>query len=96
MLQEIFDNGQLNVEISNVVASKEEIEKLKACITQGIGNTNAAPLVRLNGMDQKSIRYTVKFAVRGPAHFNLSSVQDWLYSVGLVGWNIESQAGPKE
>lgn len=77
MQHEIFDNGQLNVEITNVKASDEEIEKLKACIAKGT-------------------RYTVKFSVRGPTYFDLSNVQEWLYSVGLVGWQIEAKSGPKE
>lgn len=37
MQHEIFDNGQLNVEITNVKASDEEIEKLKACIAKASG-----------------------------------------------------------
>lgn len=96
MQHEIFDNGQLNVEITNVKASDEEIEKLKACIAKGIGSKNAAPVVQLEGMSAKGTRYTVKFSVRGPTYFDLSNVQEWLYSVGLVGWQIEAKSGPKE
>lgn len=96
MQHEIYDRGQLNVKISNVRASDEEIERLKTAIASGIGSTNALPVVKFEGADRKGSRYTITFAVRGPRAFSLSTVQEWLYAVPLVGWDIAATAGPKE
>lgn len=96
MHHEIYENGQLNIEIHNIRATDDEIEKLKEVITNGIGHQNIPPVVTPEGMDQKGGRYRINFAIRGPRHFELETVQQWLYSVGLVGWNIDAKAGPKQ
>lgn len=96
MHHEIYEDGQLNVDISNVRATEEEIEKLKEAIIRGIGPRNMPPVVTLKGEDKRGNFYRVNFAIRGPMRFDLETVGKWLHSAFLVGWRIEAQAGPKQ
>ena len=93
---EIHENGQLNVEISRLCATKQEIEALQSVLVKQLGPHNQPPIVTLDRMDQKSDWYTVKFALRGLTFLKLDTVREWLHSAGLVGWNIDAQSGPKQ
>ena len=83
-------NAQLEVEISNLRATSEELEQLKSCITNGMGNNGTPPVSLLDGEDSKCSRYIVTFRVLNPRNFNTSTVQAWLYAAKLVGWSLEA------
>lgn len=90
MNNELDENAQLDVEISNVRATDEELEKLKDLIFTGLGNNATSLKVTVVSNDAKGCRYELTFRVLNPRHFKPSTVQDWLYSVALVGWNINT------
>lgn len=90
MNNELDKHDQLDVEISNLRATEEELEKLKNLIVTGLGK-NATPLkIMAVSNDVKGSRYQVTFRVLDPKHFNISTVQDWLYEATLVGWAINA------
>ncbi len=90
MKNELDEHAQLDVEITNLRATNEELEKLKHLIVAGLGK-NATPLkITAVSNDAKGSRYEVTFRVFNPRHFNLSTVQDWLYAVALVGWSLNA------
>ena len=95
MQNEIRENGQLNIVITNVTASNEQIDQLKEHIATGIGAANNPATIKLSRSSPKGNAYTVTFSVRGPRHFDISSVGDWLHSIGVVGWDIEAQHGER-
>lgn len=84
------EHAQLDVEISNLRATDEELGKLKALIVTGLGNNATSLKVTAISNDIKGSRYELTFRVLNPRHFKLSTVQDWLYAAGLVGWNLNA------
>jgi len=90
MNNELDEHAQLDVEITNLRATDEELEKLKYIIVTGLGK-NATPLkITAVSNDAKGSRYEVTFRVLNPRHFNLSIVQDWLHAATLVGWSLNA------
>lgn len=90
MNNELDEHAQLDVEISNLRATDEELEKLKCLIVTGLGK-NATPLkITAASHDSKGSRYEITFRVLNPRNFNPSTVQDWLHAVALVGWSLNA------
>ena len=90
MNNELDEHAQLDVAISNLRATDEELKKLKDLISTGLG-INATPLrITAVSNDAKDSRYEVTFRVLEPKHFNLSTVQDWLYAATLVDWSLNA------
>lgn len=90
MNNELDAHAQLDVEISNLRATDEELEKLKDLIVTGLGNNATSLKVTAVSNDAKGSRYELTFRVLNPRHFKLSTVQDWLYAATLVGWNLNA------
>lgn len=84
------EHAQLDVEISNLRATDEELENLKALIVKCLGNNATSLKVTAISNDTKVIRYELTFRVLNPRHFKLPTVQDWLYAAGLFGWNLNA------
>lgn len=90
MNNELDEHAQLEVEISNLRATDEELERLRHLIVTGLGK-NATPLkIAAVSNDAKGSRYEVTFRVLNPRHFNLSTVKDWLHAATLVGWSVNA------
>lgn len=90
MNNEIDENTQLDVEISNLRATDEELKKLKNLISTGLGKNSTPLRITVISNDAKGNRYEITFRVLNPKHFKISTVQDWLYAATLVGWNLNA------
>ena len=94
MSMEVHEIGQLNVVIDNVIATDEEVMKLRAGLLKEFSKIKDLN-VALEGMARKGRRHLVRFSIPGPLHFDDRRLMDVLYAVPLVGWSIEYDAGPK-
>lgn len=90
MNNELDEHAQLNVEISNLRATDEELEKLKHLIVTGLGKNATPPKITAVSNDAKGICYELTFRVLNPKNFEQSTVQNWLYAVTLVGWTLKA------
>jgi hypothetical protein len=87
---ELDEHAQLDVEISNLRATDEELEKLKHLIVTGLGKNATPPKITAVSNDAQGSRYELTFRVLNPKHFELSIVQNWLYISALVGWSLNA------
>ncbi|OIQ65612.1 hypothetical protein GALL_528270 [mine drainage metagenome] len=90
MQNELDENANLNVEISNLSASPEELERVMNRISKSLGTSATVPKVTSMSNTKNGSRYTVEFVVLKPPRFNIDSVKDWLHSENLVGWRIDA------
>lgn len=81
-------NEKLDVNISHLYATDEQLEKLENLIVEGLGSNGTPPNITFVGMDEKGARYEVKFKVFNIKNFKLDIVKNWLHSATLVGWNM--------
>lgn len=81
---------QLDVEITNLSATGEEIEKFKNLIVTRLGSNVSVLKIKAVSNDVKGSIYEVSFRVIDPRLYNDSMVQDWLYEAGLVRWCLDS------
>ncbi|MFE8072597.1 hypothetical protein QQM79_16175 [Marinobacteraceae bacterium S3BR75-40.1] len=90
MNNEIDENAKLDVEISNLRATEDEVEKLKAMITEKFDRKITNPAITLDRVDSKGAPvYEVNFKVLDPKNFKIETIQEFLYSLSLVGWRVE-------
>ncbi len=90
MHNDLDANAQLEVEISNLVASEAEFEKAQSLIQSGLG-ANMSPIT-INSLSnfRGSLRYGMTFRVFDPRGFRKEKVQEWLHEAGLVGWRLNA------
>ena len=94
MKNNLDKQAQLDVEITNLSATGEEIEKLKNLIVTRLGNNFSTLEIKTVSNDVKGSIYEVSFRVLDPMLYNDSMVQDWLYEAGLVRWCLDSTFVP--
>lgn len=90
MQNAIDENAKFNVEVSNLSASSEEIERFKNLISANLGANATVPRVTSMSNTKNGTRYTVEFVVLRPQRFNIDSVKNWLHSLNLVGWRLDA------
>ena len=88
MNNELDEHAQLDVEISNLRATDEELEELMTLIATEFGNIATPPKITGVSNDANGSRYELTFRVLDRRHYRESTVQDWLYAVPLVGWRL--------
>lgn len=88
MNNKIDEAAQLDVEISNLYATTEEIDKLKKFIAFRYNGNTLPPVVRLVGSDKKGEKYEIFWRIIDPSSFRLEKIQEWLYEANLVGWKL--------
>lgn len=93
MYTEVNDLGQMNVEITNVVANEGELEAPRSGLIRVYGQVEGLKIAQ-DGESKLGRRYTVRFVVPGPMVFQ-DECMDLLHSIGLVRWSINAQASPK-
>ena len=93
MYTEVSELDQLNVQISNVVATSEELDALRSGLSSLYGQVQDLK-VALDGESKQGSRYTIRFVVPGPM-VSADECMERLYSIGLVRWKINSQASAK-
>lgn len=84
------ENAKLDVDISNLLATEEELDKLKELIVKKLGVNTTPPKVTFDRSNVKGDFYEVSFTVLKPKSFNVDIIQEWLYSLTLVGWHIDA------
>jgi hypothetical protein len=90
----IDDNANIDVVISSLRATEDEIKKLEYLLIKKIGAISTPPKASMERMDRKGTVYQVTFKVTEPKHFTLEVVQEILESLTLVGWNINGTFVP--
>jgi hypothetical protein len=91
---EVRETGQLNFAITNVIATDEELTKLRVELTKAFSKTQDLT-IDLDYESKHGRHYEVRFNIPGPLYFNDKRLMDVLDEIPLVRWNINYQAGPK-
>lgn len=94
MSTEVYGIGQLNILITNVVATDEELVALRAGILKEFGTVHGLK-IEADRMPKPRPYHSVYFSIPGPLHFDDKDLIDLLHAIPLVGWRIRYQAGPK-
>lgn len=90
MRNDLDSDAQLEVEISNLVASESEFQMVQSLIQSGLG-ANISPITITSMSNVKDgIRYEVTFRVFDPRRFRTEQIQEWLYQSGLVDWRLDA------
>jgi hypothetical protein len=84
------ENAKLKVEISNLLATKEELEKLQELIVEKLGVNTTFPEITFDRSDVKGSFYDVSFTVLQPKLFKVDVLTEWLHSLILVGWRVNA------
>jgi hypothetical protein len=90
----VKDAGQLNFVITNVIASDDDLAKLRGGLAAAF-STMQDLTIQFDYESKKGSHYEVRFNIPGPLYFDDKQLLDVLYPVPLVGWHIDYQAGPK-
>ena len=90
MKNELDENAQLDVEISNLYANEAELEKLRSLVAKGLGSNATELSIQSVANTAKGTRYEVKFRVVDPRQFDIDRVKDWLHEALLVGWRLSA------
>lgn len=93
MIYTVTEQGQMNVEISNLVVTEMELEAVQAGLVK-IYRVVEAFQAKEDGQSKRGARYIVRFIVPGPMVFK-DECADLLRNLGIVGWSIEAQASEK-
>jgi hypothetical protein len=94
MSMEVREAGQLNVAISNVIATDDELAKLRVGLIKAFSKLQDLT-INLDYESKQGRHYEVCFNIPGPLYFNDELLMDVLYEIPLVRWRINYQAGPK-
>jgi len=84
------ENAKLNVDISNLLATEEELEKLKELIVKKLGVNTTSPTVTFERSNGKGDFYEVNFTIPNPKSFKVDILKEWLHSLTLVGWHVNA------
>jgi len=90
------ENAQLEVEISNLRATDEELETFRSYIVRGLGTNATPPIIKTDGIDAEGLHHIVTFKVLDPRNFKIDTVKDWLHATLLVGWRLDATFVPKQ
>jgi hypothetical protein len=90
MNNELDENAQIDVEISNLYANDAELEKFQSLVAKGLGRNVTELSIKSIANIGKGTRYEVKFRVVNPRNFDIDRVKDWLHEALLVGWHLSA------
>ncbi|USX18435.1 hypothetical protein NHH82_21505 [Oxalobacteraceae bacterium OTU3REALA1] len=93
MSTEVYENGQLNILINNVVATDEELATLRAGLLKEFTTVNDLK-IEVGRVSKQGSHYPVRFNIPGPLYFDDKHLMDVLYAIPLVGWSINYRVGP--
>ncbi len=89
MSNSINEDLNMNVTISNLQATEDEIKKLEELLIKEFRTISTHPKINLEGTNTKGNLYKATFTVTDTRYFDLKSVQELLYSLVLVGWSLD-------
>ncbi|MFT5815816.1 MAG: hypothetical protein ACI9VT_003592 [Psychroserpens sp.] len=84
------ENAKLDVNISHLLATEVELEKLKELILKGLGINTTLPKVSCEDSNIKGDFYEVNFTIIKPKSYHKEMIREWLYSLSLVEWQINA------
>lgn len=84
------ENAKLKVDISNLLATKEKLEKLQELIVEKLGVNTTSPEVTFDRSNKKGDFYDVNFTILKPKSFKVDILTEWLHSLTLVGWHVNT------
>ncbi|MYM96875.1 hypothetical protein [Duganella vulcania] len=94
MSTEVYENAQLNILISNVVATDEELVAFRAGLLKEFSTIQDLK-IEVDHMSKQGPHYAVRFNIPGPLYFDDKRLMDVLYAIPLGRWSIDYKAGPK-
>ena len=94
MRNELDSDAQLEVEITNLVATETEIQSARSLIESGLGSNISPIMVTPDGTAKGGTRFEMTFRVFNPKRYRNEQVQEWLYQAGLVGWRLNAIFAP--
>jgi hypothetical protein len=94
MRNDLDADAQLEVEITNLVATEAEIQNAQSLIESGLGSNISPILVTPDGTAKGGTRFEMTFRVFNPNRFRNAQIQEWLYEAGLVGWRLDATFVP--
>ena len=90
MQNEIDENAQLEVNISNLYATDIELVAFRTLIETGLGKNISPISINFISNNKKGKKYEIIFRVFEPTMFLQEKIQNWLYEAKLVGWNLKA------
>ena len=87
-------NAKLDVNISHLLATDEELEKLKELIIKRLGLNETSPKIIFESSNAKGNFYEVTFKILKPKSSDREVIKECLYSLNLVGWDIRGTYVP--
>lgn len=90
MDNKLGENAHLDIAISNLHASEDELGKLRSLVAKNLGSNAINFSIQSVAITAKGAQYEVKFTVINPKHFNLDRLRDWLHEALLVGWHLNA------
>lgn len=94
MRNDLDADAELEVEITNLVATEAEIQNAQYLIESGLGSNISPILVTPDGTEKGSTRFKMAFRAFNPNRFRNEQIQEWLYQAGLVGWRLNATYVP--
>jgi hypothetical protein len=94
MSTEVHEGGQLSVAISNVIATDDELAKLRGGLTKAFTKIRDLS-INFDRVTPQGARFDVRFSILGPVYFEDKHLIDVLHAIPLVRWRIDYQAGPE-
>jgi hypothetical protein len=89
MNKPLDENAKLDITVSNIMATNEEIEEFKKTITTRLKDNCTLPVSVFKRVSSKGNIYEVTFTVLKPKHFNLDLIGHFLHTLKIVGFRIE-------
>jgi hypothetical protein len=90
----VNEQGQLNVEIINVVANNMELDKLRAGLSCEFTRIEDLT-IKFDRESKQGRHHTVRFVLPGPILYQDQRLIDLLHSISLVRWSVDAQPSPK-
>ena len=91
---DVNEQGQLTVEISNVIANDLELDKLQNSLSHEFSRIEGLS-VKFERESKQGRHHTVRFTLPGPIMFQDQRLVDLLHSIPLVRWSIDAQPSSK-
>ena len=90
MSNRLGENFHLDVEISNLDGTADEMKKLRTLLISGLEGIATGLSFGSSASADKGALHIVKFRVLDGKNFELDSVKGWLHQALFVGWQINA------
>ena len=91
---DVNELGQVNVEISNVVANGEELAKLNVELSREYAGIEDL-MIKFEHESKRGRHHSIRFVLPGPFLFQDQRLIDLMHGIPLAQWSIDAQQSPK-